>query len=88
MPQEEKTIRGIRVCEYEEIPSLSRGRRRGFTKEYWDNLFESLKNHWVNVGDIKKQTTYAIMGIRRKAKELGYITFFSKDKNWIYIKKL
>ena len=86
MNQEEKTIRGLRVCEYEAIPSQERGRRTGFTIEYWKNLFESLQDHWVNVADIKKQTTYALDGIRRKATQCGFVTIVSRDKNWLYIK--
>jgi len=85
---EEKTIRGMRVCEYEAIPYQQRGRRKGYPIKYWESLFDSLKDHWVNIGDIKKQTTYAINGIRTKARKCGYHTAVSKDKNWLYIKKL
>ena len=88
MDLEEQTIRGIRVCEYEAMPHEKRGRKKGWPKEYWISLFESLKDHWVNVGDIKKQTTYALNGIRTKARQNGYHTFVSIDKNWLYIKKL
>lgn len=84
MADREKTIRGMRICELDEIPVR---KRKGLSKEYWTGLFNALKDKWVHVGDLKIQTGYALTTIRIKARKFGFYTVISRDKNWLYIKK-
>jgi len=82
--KDDRTIRGMRVCSFEEIPVW---RRRGLSKQYWTSILDALLDNWVHIGDLKQQTGYAIDTIRTKARNFGYYTAISEDKNWLYIRK-